>query len=229
MQSVPETRPIPATSPPEGTTSSYRSQPASGASSRNGEPGSSSRSTRSRTSSLPRRTCRARDASSPPSRTSASRSRSSSARSFRCGPGRRPSVISAPLTAKNLREPSDRRLAIVNKTVYHRGMDPAISSAIEAAQPLPAVPPAAARRGRREQILAAAAELFASRGFHGVSIDDLGAAVGISGPAIYRHFPSKEAMLRDMLVGISERLLSEGRRRVKQATGPDAALRALVG
>jgi len=87
----------------------------------------------------------------------------------------------------------------------------------------------ATRRGRREQILAAAAGLFAQRGFHGVSIDDLGAAVGISGPAIYRHFPSKEAMLRDMLVGISERLLAEGRRRVMQAGAPDAALRALVG
>jgi AcrR family transcriptional regulator len=82
---------------------------------------------------------------------------------------------------------------------------------------------------RREQILAAAAELFASRGFHGASIDDLGAAVGISGPAIYRHFPSKDAMLRDMLVGISERLLAEGRLRVRQADGPAAALRALVG
>jgi AcrR family transcriptional regulator len=82
---------------------------------------------------------------------------------------------------------------------------------------------------RREQILAAAAELFASRGFHGVSIDDLGAAVGISGPAIYRHFPSKEAMLRDMLVGISERLLAEGQRRARQASGPDAALQALIG
>ncbi len=91
----------------------------------------------------------------------------------------------------------------------------------------PAAP--AARRGRREQILAAAAELFAHRGFHGVSIDDLGAAVGISGPAIYRHFPSKEAMLADMLVGISERLLAEGRRRVREADGPQAALQALVG
>jgi len=111
-------------------------------------------------------------------------------------------------------------------------MDPAISP--PPATPAPgaaAAPPPrpASRGGRREQILAAAAELFASRGFHGVSIDDLGAAVGISGPAIYRHFPSKEAVLREMLVGISERLLAEGRRRVQQADGPDAALCALVG
>ena len=54
------------------------------------------------------------------------------------------------------------------------------------------------------QILATAAELFAARGFHGVSVADLGAACGISGPALYKHFPSKDAMLAEMLVSISE-------------------------
>src|ERR671925_367966 len=44
--------------------------------------------------------------------------------------------------------------------------------------------------GRREQILERAAGLFAARGFHGVSVHDVGAACGISGPALYRHFPS---------------------------------------
>ena len=48
---------------------------------------------------------------------------------------------------------------------------------------------------RREQILATAAELFAARGFHGVSVAELGAACGISGPALYKHFSSKQAML----------------------------------
>jgi AcrR family transcriptional regulator len=90
----------------------------------------------------------------------------------------------------------------------------------------PSSPRAAARR---DQILAVAAELFARRGFHGVSMDDLGQAVGISGPALYRHFPSKDAMLTDMLIGISERLLGEGRRRTAAASGPDARLRALIG
>ncbi len=65
--------------------------------------------------------------------------------------------------------------------------------------------------GRREQILAVAAQLFAQRGFHGVSIADLGAAVGVSGPALYRHFPGKEALLAELLVGISEHLLAGGR------------------
>ncbi len=82
---------------------------------------------------------------------------------------------------------------------------------------------------RREQILATAAELFAARGFHGVSVAELGAACGISGPALYKHFPSKQAMLAEMLVSISEQLLAVGRERVATADGPADAVRALVG
>jgi AcrR family transcriptional regulator len=81
---------------------------------------------------------------------------------------------------------------------------------------------------RRDQILATAADLFAARGFHGVSVADLGAACGISGPALYKHFPSKQAMLAEMLVSISEELLAVGGQRVAAADGPDAALTALV-
>ena len=81
---------------------------------------------------------------------------------------------------------------------------------------------------RRQQILTTAAELFAQRGFHGVSVADLGAACGISGPALYKHFPSKQAMLSEMLVSISEELLSVGTARATAASGPAEALRALV-
>jgi len=81
---------------------------------------------------------------------------------------------------------------------------------------------------RREQILEVAAELFAEHGFHGVSIADLGAACGFSGPALYKHFRSKQAILSEMLVSISEELLREGRRRVEQATDDRAALASLV-
>lgn len=81
---------------------------------------------------------------------------------------------------------------------------------------------------RREQLLDVAAELFAARGFHGVSVADLGTACGISGPALYKHFPSKEALLAEMLVSISERLLAEGRARVSSSSSPRQALNALV-
>ncbi|MEU0371556.1 TetR/AcrR family transcriptional regulator [Streptomyces sp. NPDC006283] len=82
---------------------------------------------------------------------------------------------------------------------------------------------------RREQILKEAARLFAERGFHGVGVDEIGAAVGISGPGLYRHFAGKDAMLAELLVGISERLLSGGRLRVEEAdTGPEAVLASLI-
>jgi AcrR family transcriptional regulator len=81
---------------------------------------------------------------------------------------------------------------------------------------------------RRDQILATAAELFAARGFHGVSVADLGAACGISGPALYKHFASKDAMLAEMLISISEELLTVGRQRVAAAADPASAVGGLV-
>ncbi|MEV7424180.1 TetR/AcrR family transcriptional regulator [Streptomyces sp. NPDC091212] len=80
---------------------------------------------------------------------------------------------------------------------------------------------------RREQILKQAARLFAERGFHGVGVDEIGAAVGISGPGLYRHFAGKEAMLAELLVGISSRLLDGGKLRVREA-GPDGDPSALL-
>ena len=81
---------------------------------------------------------------------------------------------------------------------------------------------------RREEILAIAAELFAQKGFHGVSIAELGAACGFSGPALYRHFRSKDAVLAEMLVSISDELLTVGRERVRAADSPEEALQALI-
>ncbi|OIJ88111.1 TetR/AcrR family transcriptional regulator [Streptomyces colonosanans] len=75
---------------------------------------------------------------------------------------------------------------------------------------------------RREQILKEAARLFAERGFHGVGVDEIGAAVGISGPGLYRHFAGKDAMLAELLVGISGQLLTGARRRVAEADGGPA-------
>ncbi|WP_327355890.1 SACE_7040 family transcriptional regulator [Streptomyces sp. NBC_01304] len=92
--------------------------------------------------------------------------------------------------------------------------------------------PTAASMSRREQILKEAARLFAARGFHGVGVDEIGAAVGISGPGLYRHFAGKDAMLAELLVGISEQLLIGGKRRVAEAPDgaaePEAVLDSLI-
>ncbi len=65
--------------------------------------------------------------------------------------------------------------------------------------------------GTRERLTREAARLFAERGFHGTSVEDLGAACGISGPAVYKHFAGKHALLAHVLTSISEDLLAGGR------------------
>ncbi|GIH92667.1 TetR/AcrR family transcriptional regulator [Planobispora siamensis] len=84
------------------------------------------------------------------------------------------------------------------------------------------------RGSRRTEILDAAARLFAARGFHGVSIEDIGAAVGTSGPALYRHFSGKEALLAEMLLDVSERLHASAADRVTAASDAEQALDALL-
>jgi AcrR family transcriptional regulator len=81
---------------------------------------------------------------------------------------------------------------------------------------------------RRRQLLRAAAVLIAERGYLGVRLEDLGAAVGISGPAVYRHFPNKEAVLSELLVGISDRLITGGQAVVVTARTPAEALAGLI-
>jgi AcrR family transcriptional regulator len=85
------------------------------------------------------------------------------------------------------------------------------------------------RRSRRDEILEIAVGLFAARGYHGVSMDDIGTAAGVTGPALYHHFAGKEAMLAAALKPVSEGLLNGGQACVADSGG-DApeALRRLV-
>ncbi|MHA7987008.1 TetR/AcrR family transcriptional regulator [Rathayibacter sp. CAU 1779] len=85
-----------------------------------------------------------------------------------------------------------------------------------------------AKADRREALLAAAAALFAERGFAGVSIEDLGSAVGVSGPAVYKHFSGKQAVLAALLIDVSEGLLSGGRACIADAASARDALEALI-
>src|SRR5436190_4499037 len=85
------------------------------------------------------------------------------------------------------------------------------------------------RRTRRDEILEIAVGLFATRGYHGVSMDDIGSAAGVTGPALYHHFAGKEAMLVAALIPVSESLLHGGRERVSQhPADPHAALTSLI-
>ncbi|WP_285103541.1 TetR/AcrR family transcriptional regulator [Promicromonospora sp. MEB111] len=91
---------------------------------------------------------------------------------------------------------------------------------------------------RRQQILSTAADLFAARGFHGVSMGDIGAAVGVSGPALYKHFAGKEDILGQCLLHASDQLLAGARELLSddgvpaagphEPSEPDGALAALI-
>lgn len=60
---------------------------------------------------------------------------------------------------------------------------------------------------RRQEILQAASKLFSEQGFDTVSIDDIGKAAGVSGPALYRHFAGRTAILQGVCDLTIERLL----------------------
>lgn len=81
---------------------------------------------------------------------------------------------------------------------------------------------------RRSQLLTSAARLMADRGFLAVRLEDIGAAAGVSGPAIYRHFPNKEAMLVELLVEVSTRLLAGAQTVVDEASSSSDALDGLI-
>lgn len=80
---------------------------------------------------------------------------------------------------------------------------------------------------RRTVLLEVAVELFSRQGFHMVSIDDIGAAGGVTGPAVYRHFQNKDAILRELCDTAMTELLT-GARRATGAGAKDNVLDALI-
>ncbi len=61
---------------------------------------------------------------------------------------------------------------------------------------------------RREAILASAAELFSERGYPATGIDEIGAAAGITGPGVYRHFDNKNGVLEGVVQRAVERVVA---------------------
>jgi AcrR family transcriptional regulator len=103
-----------------------------------------------------------------------------------------------------------------------------------AVEPVPAPPPAdcAATAGldmpRREQLLTEAIRLFDERGFGSVSTDEIGEAAGVSGPGIYKHFPSKTDLLVAAIARGGERRQARTASALARATGPRETLILLL-
>lgn len=83
-------------------------------------------------------------------------------------------------------------------------------------------------RSRREALLAAAIRQFARSGFDAVSLDDIGADVGIAGPGIYRHFSNKAEMLAAALYRATEVRWMDLSRALSEAADSSAALQRIL-
>jgi AcrR family transcriptional regulator len=81
---------------------------------------------------------------------------------------------------------------------------------------------------RRQRILAAAAELVAERGYHDVGMSDIGAAAGIVGSGIYRHFDGKSAVLVAMFDRVIDDLTRAAAEILARGLEPAPALRELI-
>ncbi|MGW4368215.1 TetR/AcrR family transcriptional regulator [Nocardia takedensis] len=92
----------------------------------------------------------------------------------------------------------------------------------------PPAPPALVTRSRREAILAESTRLFARRGFTGVSMDDIGAGVGMAGPSLYNHFAAKTDILAAVMYRGDEWLWMDLNRVYAHAADPRDGLRRLI-
>lgn len=81
---------------------------------------------------------------------------------------------------------------------------------------------------RRDDILDAAARLFADRGYDSVGMDELGASLGLTGPALYYYFPGKAQLLTELLLPSSELLAERAGDIVRQADDALDVLSQLV-
>ncbi|WP_216217589.1 TetR/AcrR family transcriptional regulator [Amycolatopsis aidingensis] len=119
---------------------------------------------------------------------------------------------------------ADLLVELAHRVLRVRLPEPAAAPAVHPA------PIALGRPSRREQVLAAATELFQQRGFHAVSMEDIGAAAGIAGPSVYRHFSSKASLLTAICQRAAERLTLGAEYALRTSAPPDEreALRRLT-
>lgn len=62
-------------------------------------------------------------------------------------------------------------------------------------------------KDRKDQIARAAAEAFSTLGYHAVSVETIATEVGVSAPALYRHYASKYDLFQDAVLTLGEQLI----------------------
>nr|MDT0525577.1 TetR/AcrR family transcriptional regulator [Streptomyces sp. DSM 41633] len=81
---------------------------------------------------------------------------------------------------------------------------------------------------RKNRILLAASDLIGRKGFHAVSIADIGNAAGITGSGVYRHFDSKSAILVALFDRVIDDLIAEEQSILDGTAELPTALEALI-
>jgi AcrR family transcriptional regulator len=95
--------------------------------------------------------------------------------------------------------------------------------------------PVATRRGtrlpkdeRRQQLLAAASEVFVMRGYHASGMDEISECAGVSKPVLYQHFPSKLDLYVAVLQRYVDSLIAGVRQALRSTTDNRQRVRAAV-
>ena len=84
------------------------------------------------------------------------------------------------------------------------------------------------RESSREEILEAAREILLSRGIGGTTLEAVARAIGMSKAALYYYFPSKEALLFELMFGVIERQAKAVNAAVTEADTGSEALGAII-
>ncbi|BBZ43557.1 TetR/AcrR family transcriptional regulator [Mycobacterium parmense] len=84
------------------------------------------------------------------------------------------------------------------------------------------------RAQRRAHIMAAARRCFIRNGFHAASMHDLVAEAGMSSGAVYRYFPSKDAVIEAIAADNLEQVVAVIGRSIDDGASPQAAIAAAI-
>ena len=93
---------------------------------------------------------------------------------------------------------------------------------------MPKPDPTEQSRSRRERILDAAFHAFSTRGYRDTAVDDIAGAAETSKGGIYFHFPTKEAIFRELMDTTADKLVGRVERAVALETEPVARAEAAI-
>lgn len=84
------------------------------------------------------------------------------------------------------------------------------------------------RTARRAQLMAAASDVFATRGYHAAGMDEIAERAGVSKPVLYQHFPGKLDLYLDLLASYVDDLVRGVRAALTSTTDNKQRVRAAV-